>query len=458
MPGMSTTEPDTAGRAIISVSELNRSVGDALRRGFPLLWVEGELSNVARPASGHIYFSLKDDNAQVRCAMFRQRNRNLAFVPENGQQVVVRAKVGLYEPRGEYQLIVDHMEAAGDGALRRAFELLKRKLEAEGLFAEERKRPLPPYPRKLAVVTSGTGAALRDIMSTLERRYPLVEADLYPVAVQGNAAVPEICRAFQRLAQRGGYDAVILARGGGSLEDLQAFNEEPVARAIADCPFPVISGVGHETDFSIADFVADRRAPTPTGAAEMAVPDGEALANLFRQRSTALGRAMQSILERRGETARALQRHLKAYHPSVQLEQRAQRLDELGLRLRRRIQGLLHDAGQRLHGDARTLRAHHPASRLREQRQHVAQLQNRLALAVQTRIQSGRGEWQTLSRTLDAMSPLGILDRGYAIITNAAGEAVRKPADAPAGSRIRARLAEGQIEADVVKKEKGEEE
>ncbi|MGA7800973.1 MAG: exodeoxyribonuclease VII large subunit, partial [Gammaproteobacteria bacterium] len=284
-------------RDVYSVGRLNREVRAALEAGFALLWVEGELSNVARPASGHLYLTLKDAQAQVRCAMFRNRCQFLGFTPQNGMQVLVRARVSLYEPRGDFQLIIEHMEEAGDGALLRAFEALKQRLSKEGLFEEARKRPIPTLPRRVGVVTSPIGAAIRDILSVLRRRFPALPVLIYPVPVQGTDAAPQIAAAVRRASERADCDVLIVTRGGGSLEDLWAFNEELVARAIHDSAIPVVSGVGHEIDFTIADFVADRRAPTPSAAAELVSPDqAEWLAQL---------RALDARLLQR------LQRHLQ---------------------------------------------------------------------------------------------------------------------------------------------------
>jgi len=265
----------TANRDIYSVSRLNREVRVLLERGFGSVWLEAEISNFAKPSSGHWYFSLKDAAAQVRCCMFRQRNMLCAFAARDGQKVLVRARIGLYEPRGEYQLVIDHMEDSGLGALKRQFEELSAKLAAEGLFAAERKRPLPMIPKRIGVITSPTGAAIRDILHVLARRFAAVPVLIYPVAVQGATAAAEIAAAVRLAGRRAECDVLILARGGGSLEDLWAFNDEALARAIVASPIPVVSGIGHEIDFTIADFAADVRAPTPSAAAEIAVPDGE---------------------------------------------------------------------------------------------------------------------------------------------------------------------------------------
>ncbi|HEU4485077.1 MAG TPA: exodeoxyribonuclease VII large subunit, partial [Povalibacter sp.] len=265
--------PAVPERDVYSPTRLNREARTLLERGFPVLWIEGEMSNLSRPSSGHWYFSIKDEGAQLRCAMFRQRNLLARFTPRDGQVVLLRGRISLYEPRGDYQFLVDHIEEAGEGALRRRFELLKTRLAAEGLFATERKRPLPKHPARIGVVTSPSGAAIRDVLHVLRRRFCSIPVLIYPVPVQGAGAATQIAAAIRLASARADCDVLILARGGGSLEDLWSFNEEVVARAIAACTIPIVSGVGHEVDFTIADFVADLRAPTPSGAAELVAPD-----------------------------------------------------------------------------------------------------------------------------------------------------------------------------------------
>src|SRR5262245_7640148 len=334
--------PPTPGKAagpaierdIYTVSRLNKEVRLLLESGMPMLWLEGELSNFAAPASGHWYFSLKDANAQVRCAMWRQRNSQLRFRPKDGMLVLARARVGLYEPRGEYQLIVEHLEEAGEGALRREFEKLKAKLAAEGLFAAERKRALPGVPRRIGVVTSPTGAAIHDILRVLRARFPAAAVLVYPTAVQGAAAVPEIVRAIEAASRRADCDVLIVARGGGSLEDLWCFNDERVARALAACRIPTVSGVGHEVDVTIADFVADLRAPTPSAAALAVVPDRAAWLEALAQLETRFGGAMGRYLRARGLSVGAAAQRLQVSHPGAKLAQHAQRLDDLEQRLR----------------------------------------------------------------------------------------------------------------------------
>ena len=302
-------------REVFSVARLNREARAILEGHFPLIWVEGELSNLARPSSGHLYFSLKDEQAQVRCAMFKPRNQLLGFKPDNGMQVLARARVSLYEGRGEFQLIIEHMEEAGDGALRRAFEQLKSKLAAEGLFDAAHKKPLPVLPRRIGVVTSPTGAAIRDILSVLKRRFPAIPVLVYPVPVQGQGAAEKIAGAIRLAAQHGECDVLIISRGGGSLEDLWAFNEEVVARAIYDCALPVVSGVGHEIDFTIADFVADHRAATPSAAAEMVSPDQADWLQQLRGFELRLTQLLRAMLGRNRQQLVWLEQRLQQQEP-----------------------------------------------------------------------------------------------------------------------------------------------
>src|SRR3990172_11056784 len=306
-------QPDATQRDIYSISRLNHEVRGMLEADFPMIWVEGEISNIARPSSGHLYFSLKDETAQVRCAMFRTRSRHIGLNPDNGMQVLARARVSLYEPRGDFQLIVEQMEETGDGALRRAFELLKQRLSAEGLFDPAHKIPLPALPRQIGIITSPSGAAIRDILHVLKRRFPALPVLIYSIPVQGASAAPEIARMINLAAQRNECDVLILARGGGSLEDLWAFNEEMVARAIYHCPIPIITGIGHEIDFTIADFAADVRAPTPSAAAELVSPDRAQMLHVVKNVEARLAHLARAMLARQRERLTWLQRRL--VHP-----------------------------------------------------------------------------------------------------------------------------------------------
>jgi len=425
-----------------------------LDHGMPVVWVEAELSNFSRPASGHWYFTLKDRDAQVRCAMFRQRNLAVRFAPAEGKLVLARARVGLYEPRGDYQLIVDHLEESGVGALKREFEKLKEKLTAEGLFATALKRPLPAVPRRIGVVTSPSGAAIRDVVHVLGRRFPAADVLIYPTSVQGVAAVPEILAALELAARRAEVDVLIVARGGGSLEDLYAFNDERVARAIRASPIPVVTGIGHEVDFTIADFVADVRAPTPSGAAELVVPDRREwllrLARIGQRLDAAVTRQMRSESER----LRNLRHRLARLHPGTRLQQGAQRLDELEQRVGALIRLRLADDGARLQRSAARLAAHSPVLRLRDLRLREARLSMRLDSAMTQSLQGIAQRLALAQRGLHAVSPLATLGRGFALVTRARDGAVLRAADqVGAGDEIRVRLGQGALAAQVTRRE-----
>ncbi len=391
-------------REVYTVSRLNREARLLLEAGLPPCWIEGELSNLARPSSGHWYFTLKDADAQVRCAMFRNANARVRVAPKDGMHVLVRARVSLYEARGEYQLIAEQLEEAGEGALRRRFEELKARLAAEGLFDTELKRPLPRLPRRIGVVTSPTGAAIRDILHVLARRFPAVPVLIYPVPVQGAGAATEIAAAIRLASERRDADVLIVARGGGSLEDLWAFNEEAVARAIRASAIPVVSGIGHEVDFTIADFAADLRAPTPSAAAEAVVPDRAEWRRTVTATQQRLGRAWQRLGRQAGERLAWLARRLELTHPRTRLAARAQRLDELEGRLGRAL------------------------------RRELAQAGARLAAA---------------ARTLNAVSPLATLERGYTIVVRADGQLVRAARDLAPGDEVTGRTAAGSFAASV---------
>jgi exodeoxyribonuclease VII large subunit len=436
-------------RDIYSVSRLNAEVRAVLDGSFPLLWVEGELSNLAQPASGHLYFSLKDAGAQVRCAMFRAKQRLLGFRPANGQRLLVRARVGLYEPRGDYQLIVEHMEAAGDGLLRLSLEQLKQRLAAEGLFAEELKRPLPAYPRQVGLITSASGAALHDLLTVLRRRFPLLPVIIYPATVQGDGAVDSLMGAIALANQRNDCELLILARGGGSLEDLMAFNDEALARAIRASALPVVTGIGHEVDFSIADLAADRRAATPSAAAELVAPDAEQARRHLRWLENRLSSALQREVASASQRLTALKRHLQLLHPRSRLEQRLQRVDELQRRLQRLLEQRVEQAASRLERTQQRLWARSPVQRLPLEADKAARLTGRLLQAGQRSLDRHRERLSAAAAGLHALSPLGTLARGYAIVTDVQGRLVHRPEQVPAGSRIKVRVDEGSFEAVV---------
>ena len=439
-----------AQRDIYTVSRLNREARGLLEAGFPSLWITGELSNLSRPASGHWYFTLKDEDAQVRCAMFRQRNLAVRFAPRDGTQVLLRARVGLYEARGEFQLVADHLEEAGEGELRRRFEALKLKLAAEGLFDAARKRALPRFPRRIGIVTSATGAALRDVLHVLRRRCPAIPVLIYPVPVQGAGAARDIAAMLALADRRSEVDVLLVVRGGGSLEDLWAFNEETLARALADVTLPVICGIGHEIDFTIADFVADVRAPTPSAAAELAVPDAGAwLASLEVTMRRLAAASLRALRERREAFTRGARR-LTALHPAQAIAQRAQRLDELQTRAHSAARRVAVGRNQQLLRLRAELEIHSPASRITALLQRIAHARARLTPALKHCLAVASGRLQSSARGLQATSPLATLGRGYAIVTLAAtGAIVTDAAQAPAGTEIEARLARGRLRARV---------
>ncbi len=458
-------------RDVYSVSRLNREVRVLLERGLGVLWVEGELSNFSQPPSGHWYFSLKDRDAQLRCVMYRVKNALVGFTPRPGMQLLVRGRISLYEPKGDLQLLVEHLEEAGIGALRREFERLKSRLAAEGLFAQERKRALPRFPRRIGVITSPSGAALRDVLKTLARRYPYAAVLIYPSAVQGAAAVPTLVAALATASRRAECDLLILARGGGSLEDLWAFNDERVARAIHACAVPVVSGVGHEIDFTIADFVADVRAPTPSAAAEMVVPDRhaclESLARTAQRLEGTMRRELRAVRARLETVGRRLERE----HPGTRLQQQMQRLDELSQRLAAGARGVAHREARRLAELRARLQQHSPRHALGEWAARSQSLQLRLARAIgayPVRAAARTGELQArleratrerlvrsaqrlalAQRALDAVSPLATVARGFAIVQRADGSVLTDAGSVAIGEEIEASLARGRLTARV---------
>lgn len=448
--------PERPERKVYTISQLNSEVRLLLERGLSVVWVEGELSNLSQPSSGHWYFSLKDRAAQIRCAMFRQRNIAVGFAPRAGQQVLARGRVSVYEARGDYQLIVEHLEEAGIGVLRREFEKLKVKLATEGLFALESKRALPPFPQRIGVVTSPTGAALRDILHVLARRFAPAAVLIYPTAVQGAAAAPALVAALALASSRDECDVLILARGGGSLEDLWAFNDERVARAIRACAIPVVTGIGHEIDFTIADFAADARAPTPSAAAESVVPDRQtwlaALARSGERLDAAVRREVRVALNR----LLAAHRRLALTHPGVRLAQQQQRLDDLEQRLGGALRSELHSARGRVGDLFAQLVRHSPDRLVRDLRVRHELLAGRLGHALQESVARAQHRLALAQRTLDTVSPLATLARGFAIVTRPAdGTLVGDASQVDVGEEIEARLYRGRLRARVLDKKLG---
>ncbi len=390
---------------VLTVTELNRMARNLLERSFPLFWIAGEISNLTRAASGHWYFSLKDASAQVRCVMFRGRNSYLDWVPQEGDKVEARAVVTLYEARGDFQLTVEFLQRAGLGSLYEAFEKLKAKLQSEGLFDKERKKPIPEHPRQIGIITSPDAAALHDVLSTLRRRMPNIPVIIYPTPVQGKGASEKIAQAINTAASRNECDILILCRGGGSIEDLWQFNEEVVARAIASCPVPLISGVGHETDFTIADFAADQRAPTPTGAAEMATPDRSALL------------ARIHLLQER------LNRQI-----SHQLQQKMQTLDFLGRRLLS------------------------PSQQVTQKSAYLLQLELRYKASIAKTLETYQQRVRNLAQNLNHLNPEAVLSRGYALVYNESDQLIHSVNQVAIGENVRIILSDGKTLAKISQK------
>jgi exodeoxyribonuclease VII large subunit len=435
-------------RRIFSVSELNAAIRAVLDAEFQDLWVTGEISGLKLAASGHYYFTLKERDAQVRCVAFRSAHRYWKFKPQDGLAVLARGRIDVYEARGEYQLLVELLEPQGLGALQLAFEQLKKKLAAEGLFAAERKRPLPRFPRRIGIVTSPRGAAIADMVQILSRRFPGLHIRLFPALVQGPGSVDEVVRGIEYFSRTAWPDLVIVGRGGGSLEDLWTFNEEAVARAIAACAVPVVSAVGHETDVTIADYVADLRAPTPSAAAEMVVPTRD---DLLDRIATARGKAAQGLRYRLAMLERRLRQQgidkaLSVLHRRV--GRHLQRIDEQEYRMRERIRAAIDGRERSRRALEVRLRRFDARPRLAADRRRMEAAHTAALEAMRSRMVRRRSRWEQLAAKLSQLSPLRILERGYAIVSNERG-IVKDPAEAPGGSPVHVRLAKGELDAVV---------
>lgn len=434
---------------VLTPSQLNTLARNLLEDTFPVVNVEGELGNVSRPASGHLYFTLKDARAQIRCALFRPKSQWLNFQPREGLMVLARGRLTLYEARGDYQLILDSLEEAGEGALRRAFEELRQKLQLEGLFDQARKRPLPRFVRRLGVITSPGGAAIHDVLSVLGRRFPLLPVEILPVPVQGAGAAIQIAELLQRAAASGRYDVLLVTRGGGSLEDLWAFNEEVLARAIATSAVPVVSAVGHESDVSLADFAADVRAATPSAAAELLSLDR---GDLQRRLQSLERRLRDRQLQRLRDLAQRLDRawlKLDAQKPAARLHALALRQLQLGQRLNAAWQRSSERDRARLRHAQAVLRARHPRLRLQHLRARLAVIGQRPQLAIARQLQQETLRLRSAARALHAVSPLATVARGYAILSDGNGVPVQSVAQVTAGDRLRARLHDGELALQV---------
>ncbi|MBL4680730.1 MAG: exodeoxyribonuclease VII large subunit [Pseudomonadales bacterium] len=462
----------TSNREILTVSDLNKSAKRLLEGEFPMIFVEGEISNFSTPASGHWYFTLKDSKAQLRSAMFRGSNRKIRFVPRNGLQVVVRGRISLYEGRGEFQMIAEFIEEAGDGALRRAYETLKNQLETEGLFSADLKKQLPTLPKHLAIITSPTGAAIRDVLQILKRRFPAMAVSIIPVQVQGEESIQQIVEALS-LANRpfanlyGDFDAILLTRGGGSLEDLWSFNTEPVARAIAASSIPVISAIGHETDTTIADFVADFRAPTPSAAAEILSPDSESWMRHFLQIENSLHRYASQLQERLSSNLVHLRRRLR--HPGQRIQDWYQRLDDLEarlassyrhylanlnfdnleLRLKSAMNQTISTAKHRLNAQSKAADPSRLLAEIHTQSLVVNHLSQSLIHQSKLASSSAAHRLGSLSVRLDSVSPLGTLSRGYAIVTKDE-KVIKNTGVLKLGDKVETRLSRGGFKSEII--------
>ncbi|MGY3264292.1 exodeoxyribonuclease VII large subunit [Lysobacter sp. HA35] len=434
-----------APRDVFTPSQLNTLARDMLETTFGSVWIEGELGNVSKPASGHLYFTIKDARAQIRCAMFKPKSSWLKFQPREGLHVLGRGRLTLYEARGEYQLVLDHMEEAGEGALRRAFDEMKARLAAEGLFDPDRKRPLPAFPARIGVVTSPSGAAIRDVLSVLARRFPLVEVDVLPVQVQGTGSAPQIVEMLQRAGASGRYDVLMLTRGGGSLEDLWSFNEEIVARAVAASPVPVICAVGHETDFCLAEFASDRRAPTPSVAAELLVPNRDDVARrvdtLQRRLHARQAQTLRDAMQRTDRAALKLNSLRPQAYVQMLCRRQAEAFRRLDVAWKRRLE---REHARLRHADA-ILRARHPERRLTRLRERMAAVANRPQVAIARRLSHEAMRLRGIARSLEAVSPLATVARGYSILRRTDGTIVRHVADVSNGEAITARVRDGEL-------------
>ncbi|MBG9989743.1 exodeoxyribonuclease VII large subunit [Pseudoalteromonas sp. NZS37] len=437
-------------QAVYTVSRLNREIRTILEQGFASLVLTGEISNFITPASGHWYFSLKDDKAQIKAAMWRGNNRNQSYRPVNGAQVTVKARVSLYEPRGDYQLIVEHMEPAGEGQLKQEFDALKMRLAAEGLFSSAHKQPLPQNINRIGVITSATGAAIKDILTALKRRAPQLEVIIYPAMVQGKEAHVHLINQIELANTRDEVDVLILGRGGGSLEDLWCFNHEQLARAIFKSELPIVSAVGHEIDTTISDYVADVRAATPSAAAELVSPNTQELHNKVKQLVNRLSNAFKHGIADKRALATQLQHRLNLCHPRNQLNQKSQRLDELSIALQQAMRNRLYQQERTLNNLTPRLMRQSPDKKLATASHQLSQLQARLNQAIQHQLQQANNSLALQASRLDSVSPLNVLARGYSITKTQQGKVVKSVGQIKTGDVLITELVDGSIESQVI--------
>lgn len=441
--------PKQDSPSIYTVSHLNQTVRQLLEQEMGQVWISGEISNFSQPSSGHWYFTLKDDTAQVRCAMFRNSNRRVTFRPQHGQQVLVRANITLYEPRGDYQIIVESMQPAGEGLKQQQYEQLKQKLSAEGLFEQKYKQPLPVPVRQVGVITSRTGAALHDVLHVLQRRDPSLPVIIYPTAVQGADAPLQIVRAIELANLRHECDVLIVGRGGGSLEDLWSFNDERVARAIFASNIPVVSAVGHETDLTIADFVADLRAPTPSAAAEIVSRNQLELLRQLQAQQQRMEMAMDYYLAQRSQRFTQLHHRLQQQHPQLRLARQQTSLERLRQRLSVAMDGQMRRATQQQRRLSQRLNQQQPQPRIHRAQSRFQQLEYRLSQLVSAQLSQTKQRFGTALAQLEAVSPLATLARGYSVTTAEDGKVLKKTKQVKSGDTLTTRLDDGWVESQV---------
>jgi len=443
-------KPIEGGRKIFTVSEINALARDLLESSFFDLWIEGEVSNLRSPGSGHLYFTLKDASSQIAAVLFRAQAALLRFHLEDGMKVLARGRISLYEPRGTFQIHCQGVEPAGRGSLQMAFDQLKRRLAAEGLFDPQRRRPLPALPQRIGVITSPTGAALRDFLHVLDRRYANVHVTIHPVRVQGEEAAPEIAEALRRMNRIGGFDVLVVCRGGGSLEDLWPFNEEAVARAVAESKAPVISAVGHETDFTICDFAADHRAATPSAAAETVVGRKDELLDRILSLGARLGSGVRLVHRDLRERVSRLRRSRALSATRGRLDALAQRLDDLRAALREAIRSQLVSRRRRTDRAAERMAPSSVSQAVARRRQQAEHFLCRVDLGARRTVREKKEQWRALSALLHSLSPLSILDRGYALCLDPdTGDLVSDSRRLPAAGRVNVRLRRGRIGCDI---------
>ncbi len=437
--------PDTYNSGILTVSDLNREAKNLLADYFSVIKVQGEISNFTRAASGHIYFTLKDPNAQIRCAFFRGNQRSSLAKLQNGAEIIVTAQVGIYETRGDYQLLVETIEDAGEGRLRLAYEALKNKLDKEGLFSVKNKQPLPALPTKIGIITSSSGAALQDVLIVLKHRYAAIPIVVYPTSVQGDKATEEITKMIHTADRRAECDVLIIARGGGSLEDLWVFNEELVARAIYNCSIPIICGVGHETDVTIADFVADVRAPTPSGAAEIVSPDSQEWLNTFNKLECRITSLADQYFGKQKQVLGWLLKRLEQLHPKQQINYKGQSLDDTEKRLIQLITNKIHTANASLTIRSTKMQQYSPKPLVKHYTEYQKLLNKRLSLSMQNKMAHFKQQIALLSHNLDTVSPLATLSRGYSVVQNQHDEIITSSKQVDLGEVVTTRLAKGKL-------------